>query len=273
MLFTARILPIALPLAFGLGWMALAPQESTPALLASIPTGGSDAVAALTTAPSPKTSIAPGNPASTSVAPLPPDFVATLHRAGLTPQSFAAAAVPAAAVLTCLQAAADAINANPQALANADLALAQARQQRDTWQRIIRSGLAGAQATESFQTASNAWNAALAARDSLLTNYHQAAVASLSAAQRTALAHIRAQHDWHLPPIYAVNARSAAQWSALRDALAWERSAEEFGELDQASAQTTLEAVRAEPQVIAAVQSSNQHLAQLELAWNSALGH
>src|SRR5262249_37480178 len=105
-----------------------------------------------------------------------------------------------------------------------------------------------------------------------LQNAFNAATASLSTAQRTALTNIRANKDWDVPTEFLLVNRPEAQWVLLRSALANERIAAAAGQPASADAQAALNTFRSQTQVAAAKAALDANLAATTTAWNQALG-
>lgn len=208
----------------------------------------------------------------TAVFPLPSDFKEKLLRAGLHPRALCAAGLTSGIILPSLQAAADAMNSAPSAMDNADLSYASSRVAADALARKIQAGKASQEEIASYPALRTALESAVAARQTVLDGYFSAATANLTANQRAALTNIRANKGWELPAEYLVANRAEAEWVALRDALANERIAPGVPGSLNASAQTLLATVRADPAVSAARSSIESSLTNVTTSWNTAAG-
>ncbi len=194
---------------------------------------------------------------------VPSDFQSTLIRASLDPKALAAAGVPSGTVGAVLQAAADTINANPNALPSADAALASARPDVDRLAAKIQSGLAAQEDFTAFQAATSALATATTQRQTALDNIFNSAVANLPAGQRATLTQIRANRAQDMsashPIEFLVIDRTQTDWVNLRDCLANEHIAIRYPETLDQGAQ-------------AAKNSFDSTLAAVTTAWNTAAG-
>ena len=207
---------------------------------------------------------------------VPPDFQATLIRTGLEPKALAASGILALEVGPILQAAADYLNAHPNALSEADSARAAARVLTDQLLRTIQSGLGSQEDVTAYQAALASFNTATSQRQAVLDACFAAGTANVSVARRTTLDRIRSNRaqDWSrdFPTEFLVIAREEAEWVALRDALANEKIAMKYPDLLSVSAQVNLATWRADPAVAAAKIALTANLDSVTEAWNTAAG-
>jgi hypothetical protein len=207
---------------------------------------------------------------------VPADFPATLIRAGLDPKALAAAGVSSGTVGSVLQAAADTINANPNALPSADTAFMSARPDVDRLAAKIQSGLATQEDFTAYQAATSALATATTQRQTALDNIFTSAIANLSAGQRATLTQIRVNRAQDMsashPTEFLVLDRSQEDWVSLRDCLANEHIAIKYPDTLDQGAQAQLAAWRADPAVSAAKNSLDANLAAVTTAWNTAAG-
>jgi hypothetical protein len=204
--------------------------------------------------------------------PPPVGLRVTLLRAGLSPEALAAAGVTPVAIASTLQAVTQQLAGAPNALANADVAFANARRESDRLERLIQSGKGTQEDVAAYQSAKAALDAATAQRAAALDAVLTAATASLPTAQRTALLTARANAAWNLPPEFLVVNRSQEDWVRLRDALANERIARKLDDQPDPAAQALLANWRAVPAVAMARSGLDTHLEQVRVNWNAAAG-
>ena len=194
-----------------------------------------------------------------------------LIRAGLDAEALTAAGVDASSIGGLVGDVTDHMAANPDSIAFADAAYFVARRAEDNLKRLVRSGLGSPEDTAAYQAAAKDLEATKAAREAAMMQYFNAAVAGLSTAQRDALATIRANRSWRLPPAYLAANRTQQEWVDLGDALTCERIAAEQGKtLDSGSAQL-LSTCRSESGVADALFNVDTEHASVQTAWNVAV--
>jgi hypothetical protein len=207
---------------------------------------------------------------------VPTDFPATLIRAGLDPAALAAGGVQSGGVGAVLQAAADTINANPNALPNADAAFAIARTDVDRLQALIQSGLGSQEDVTAYQTAVTSLATATSQRQTALDQIFTTAIANLSAGQRTVMTQIRAnravEFSRDFPTEFLTLDRSQETWVNVRECLANEHIAVKHPETLDQGEQAQLATWRANQTVSAAKNSLDANLATVTTAWNTAAG-
>ena len=219
---------------------------------------------------------APDSDAEHSGFVVPTDFKVKLVRAGLDPEALAASGVVSGGVSAVLQAAADELNAHPNALPAADTSYVAARVESDRLRTLIQSGQASQEEIASYQTQTANLASATSARLSALDAVFAAATANLTAPQRTALTQIRAnravEHSKDFPIEFMVIERPETQWVALRDALANEKLAINYPDLASEAAQSSLATWRSDQSVAAARTSLIANLTAVTTSWNTASG-
>ncbi len=210
--------------------------------------------------------------AMTDLLPTPAEVGTALLRVGLDPQALAAAGVTPGAASGVVADAAEHLTSDAAALALADSAFAQARGECDTLRRIIQSGRATPQQLAAYQAAKLQRQQAQAQREELLQQLFDDATAGITNAQRGALATIRGNRDWGLPVEFLVVDRAEAQWIELRDCLANESIAQEYGEDPDPQAQAFLAEARSNPFVALAGANLQTSLDLVSSAWEQAAG-
>ncbi len=195
-----------------------------------------------------------------------------LRRVGINPDSLAAAGVSSAAFGTLLQLTDEWFGSNSTMLSEADAAYGEARKTRDTLQRVVRSGLATSEQVTELSAAKADFESADASRAAVLDSLFSAAIAELSNPQVTALTQIRANEQWRkLPVHYLVEEREQASWVALRNALANQRIAPEFGDEPDPASQAFLSQVESSGPVTQASANLGTYLASIDASWNASL--
>ncbi len=202
--------------------------------------------------------------------PTPAELATALLRVGLDPQALAAAGASPGAASGVVADAVEHLATDAAALALADSAFAQARAECDSLKRIIQSGRATPQQLAAYQAAKLQRDQARAQRQELLQQLFDAATDGLTTGQRNALATIRGNRDWDLPVEFLVVDRSEAQWIQLRDCLANESIAQEFGEDPDPQAQAFLAQARSNPFVALAGANLQASLDLVSSAWEEA---
>lgn len=194
-----------------------------------------------------------------------------LRRVGIRPESLAAAGVSSPGLATLLQASDGWFITNASLLTEADALYGAARVARDELQRIVRSGLASDQQVIDLQQAESEFQDAASNRASVLGQLFQAATAELSAQQIAVLSQIRANDSWKFPVHFLVEAREQATWVALRNALANERIAPQFGDEPDPGAQALLSELEGREAVVQASANVGTYLASLGASWSASL--
>lgn len=210
-------------------------------------------------------SIPPPPPASTLDAQI-------LMRVGLSAPTICAAGVTQSSQVTALVDAVQAeIALNPGALQALDEDFSAKRTIYDALLRKVQSGLATAQEIAQLPQAKQDLDAAEAARESYKTNLRTVGLSTVSSPIATIVNTIHANRDWNeLATQYLVANRSEADWVALREALATERIAAQYGEPFPVSVQSYLAAINATPAIAAAKVNLDTFLASVQTAWNTA---
>jgi hypothetical protein len=207
---------------------------------------------------------------------VPPDFSTILMRSRLDPEALAAAGLTASEVSEALQLAADVLNANPGAIANADSAFMSARTEVDRLQAIVQSGLATTEELAAYQTASSSLATAIAQRQGALDQVFNGSTSNLPTSKRSVLAQMRANSSLdyarELPLEFLVVDRTQAEWVSVRNALANERLAAKYPDLLSEAAQTSLFTWRANSTVAMAKNYLDSNLTAITTAWNTATG-
>lgn len=206
----------------------------------------------------------------------PPPAVVTrlggdLSRAGLSATALTAAGASSAEIATVVSDANDAIEASPTTVQQYDAAYQAARRSYDALRRKVRSGLASAQEVTECQNCKTSLQQAESNRDSMLDTIFEAGTQSLTAAQQTALANIRANRIWELATEYLVVNRSQPEWVALGDALAVKRIAEKESQSVPPLSAALLAKEDADPAIAAARTNISTYLAPVQTAWNTAV--
>lgn len=208
--------------------------------------------------------------ATASPATSPDDFGTTLYRVGLDPRSLAAAGVSSNSVTGIVAAVEGAIQGDPSGLSGADTAFAEARVAHDALERKIRSGKASQEEVAAYPSAKSALETATAAQQAELDALFTAGTASLGESPRAALAQLRGNRTWGLPPEFLVVERTQQQWVSLRDALANERFSAEYNETPNSDAAALLATARSNAAVATAITGLSTNLASITSAWNAA---
>lgn len=216
--------------------------------------------------PSAPSSAAPQGPSQGQAAL---ELRVALIRAGLAPQTLAAAGLTPVQVGTAVAALHQANVALPVSLRDLDHAVGEARNARDQAERLIQSGRADAQQIAAFPALEQALASASAARETAVQSLFAAATASLSATQRATLIAIRTNAHWKLPTEFLVVERSEVEWVALRNALANERIATRNGDTPNPQCQVLLGHARSDASVAAAKTGLDTNLAALQQTWDS----
>lgn len=194
-----------------------------------------------------------------------------LLRAGVSPAGLAAVGAPTQGIFGIVDAARTQFASSAPQLAAADAAYAEAKRESDRLRRLIESGKASPQDVASYQTQMSALATATGQQATALATLFEAATASLSSNQRTALTRIHAARSWGLPTEFLTVERSQESWIALRDALANERFVAKYHEEPVAAAQTLLATSRADATVAAAATGIATNLTYIQASWRSAL--
>ena len=201
--------------------------------------------------------------------------LSTMHRVSLDPASVAAAGVSLNESVAMLTAAAASLEANAQSLAAADDAVGTARTNVDALERSIRAGQVQdtQAAVAALNTARGTLASAMTALEAVLATIIDAATASLSNAQKTPLATIRASAaTWgELPSAYRVIASDDAALLALRGALAAKRIALDAQETVPDDAAAILSTWTQTPAISTAIAAQDANAAMIDAAWATAV--
>jgi len=198
------------------------------------------------------------------------DLAPTLLRVGLGADALAASGASAA---DTTQAAADLdawLADHPGEIAAADAAWATANQAATTVKRKVKSGQATPEEVASLPGLETTRDAAAATRDGLLVGAFDAATASLTAAQTSALSAIQANSSWNLATYFLVVDRTQEDWVALRNALDETRIAAKYGESVSAESLAVISSALGSTAVATAKVDVDTNLAAIETAWNAA---
>ncbi len=146
-----------------------------------------------------------------------------------------------------------------------------ARQTHDRLRRLVQSGKGTQSDVASLRAAEESLANAASARENYLARLRNAALATVSTAQRDLVERIRANGTWGRPVQYLARNRSEAEWVALRDALAAKRISEQDPEEPfPQSAQDHLAAADALSEVATAKVNLDSNIASVQTAWNTA---
>jgi hypothetical protein len=214
---------------------------------------------------------APVAPAKKKPPTLDSNLVTALFRAGLQPESLAAAGVSAESTTTLVGNVKTWLAQNASMLSAADTRLGSAVPAKEALWRKVQSGLGSHDDVTSLDAAVTEFNAALAGQASTVSAMFDAGTASLSSQTKATLALERtSQLAWGLPMQYLVKDRSQADWVALRDALDNERVSAKLGEDPDQAMQALLATVRADSAIATAKTSLDTKLGAVTAAWEAA---
>jgi hypothetical protein len=194
----------------------------------------------------------------------------TLLRLELGPEELAAAGVTSTQVATIaadMDASGPAQNGDLEA---ADATFASAKQTHDALLRIVKSGQATEQQVTDLQAAKTALDAAVAARESVMDDLHDAATASLSTAVQAKLDQLRANGSVKVPTQFRVLSKTSTEWLELRELLAHEDACAELGDDQVPAKAAALAAWRALADVAAAKSNLDSNLSAVQAAWDTA---
>lgn len=194
-----------------------------------------------------------------------------LVSAGLNAKALAAAGLSESQIASLIGRARTHLGDHIQELRDANDSLASAQASYDALQRRIQSGQGNEADVTNFATAGATLSSARSARQSVVTELINASVAGLPAEKTSALATVRANASWELPPQYLVVQHSQSDWVALRDAIANDTISARRGDDPDPDAHSLLLQAQADP-AVAAASASLQNLSALNLAWNQAVG-
>lgn len=206
-----------------------------------------------------------------SYLPSPQELGLALHRAGLEPESLAAAGVSDNAVSTMVQNVRQYLSENPNALDMADDAFGQARHVVDNLRRQIQSGQASQEELNALAAAQSTLSSAEATRNSAINAIFNAGAGNLTEQQRTSLTTIAMNRHWELPVQFLLVHRPQSEWVALRDALANQRIAAAGSVSPDPAAAALIQQAQSHPAVSSAVASLSSNLAAIEVQWSSAV--
>jgi len=212
-----------------------------------------------------------------SGSPPPPPPVSTqnaqiMTRSGLSAEAICAAGVTQAQQVTALVSAVEAVIAlDPNALTALDEDFSAKKVTYDQLLRTVQSGLATPQQIAQLPVAKSELDAAEAAREGYKASLRSTGLATVSPSVAALVNAIYANRDWsELAVQYRVESRPDADWVLLREALATERVAAQYGEPFPASAQSYLASVNAGAAVSAAKVNLDTYLFAVQTSWNAA---
>lgn len=198
---------------------------------------------------------------------------ATLARVGITAENLAAAGCSAEDVTGLVQDAVASLDAAAwTALQNADSGYRDAAADADRLGKLVRAGQASQDDLSGYATAKATLASAQTTRDGLLEGFFGDATDGLTQGQVTLLQTIHAAADRHVPVQYKAKARTDAEWTSLRNALANLKTAAQCGEDDDYNCSQLVTQTDAETEVVTAETNLDQHLASVEAAFGQALG-
>jgi hypothetical protein len=195
----------------------------------------------------------------------------TLIRCGLDAEALAAAGLTSNEVTAVVTAMTTAIGEAPDALVDADAAMASARVAADALTRNVASGLATDQEIANLASAKTTLANAESARATVLNGLFDDATAGLAAGKKATLATIRANRGQELPVEFLAKSRDHTEWHALRQALSNERICAKIGDEPDQSMQSALATWRAEEACAAAKSAFDTNGDAVKTAWDSAV--
>lgn len=199
------------------------------------------------------------------------DTADSLMRAGLDPDSLAAAGVTSGEIATVVADAETYIDANSSELSGADSHYVTLRSEVDALRRKVRSGQASIEEIASLATKQDELATAASDRESAIEAIFDAATDSLSAGEKTALANIQANRSWATAIEFLVINRTDQQWLALTEALTNEAVATEEGTSVETACASLLLTERAKSEVSSAKTSFDANASAVASAWDTAV--
>lgn len=200
---------------------------------------------------------------------VPGALASWLGRMGLDPRGLAAAGVEPGQVSAL---AADARAHLTEHLASLNTAQDAADAARAALQPIedrVRAGLASADEVSLLASLRSSSAQAQATLDTAKAALVTASTASLSEAQRSALAALARNVGHEVPLAYRVVDRDASSWLTLRNDLAHTRVANQRGETPRPEVTQRLAAANSDPAVAASLSNSQSNLQPIATAWTN----
>lgn len=201
---------------------------------------------------------------------VPGTLAAWLGRVGLDPRALAAAGVLPAQVDQLAVDARTHLTEHVGALNAAQDAADAARQSLQVLQARVQAGLASAEEASLLASLRSSNAQAQATLDTAKASLVTASTASLSEAQRSALAALARNVRHEVPLAYRVVDREARSWHALRNDLAHTRVANQRGETPRPEVAQRLAAANADPAVAASLANTSTNLQPIAAAWANA---
>lgn len=192
-------------------------------------------------------------------------FSAALVRAGLEPESLAAAGLTEQQAATALAALKTYFTNNAYSFTAAASNLATHTQTVNSLTRKVQAGVATEQDLAALASAKSSLTSAQSAQASLMTSFR--AAANLSQGQLAVIDTIRANRSWGLPVQYLTVNREESDWVALRNALANERIADKLGAEPDQDARNLVLSANAHQTVAAAVINIGANGGLIRNAW------
>ena len=209
-----------------------------------------------------------------SIVPTQAELETALIRAGLEPESLAAAGVTSNQVDGIVDDVRTWLTNNPTDLSAADAAYESARENSDQLRRTIQSGVGTGEDVTAYTSAMSNLQQAISDRDTALNAIFNAGTADLTQAIVDDLTVVRGNAgpwDYLSVEFLAKSGRTEAQWVDLREALADEHIADKYGESMDQDCQTLLTNERAHADVSAAITRLDSNLATVTSQWNQSV--
>ena len=201
-----------------------------------------------------------------------PALSVALCRLELTPEHLASVGATQLQVVELAGAVQSFLATQSPSISDHDQLVGQARVECDVVRHKIQEGRASPGEIAGFSGLEQALAAASTARDAAVSALFVAGIAEFSATQRATLTAIRANAHWKLPTEFLVVERTEAEWVALRNALANERTAARNEETPNQQCQALLGTARANPAVAAAKTALDANLAVVKQSWDTVTG-
>ncbi len=197
-----------------------------------------------------------------------------LERAGLGADVLAAAGVSAEQVGAIVSAASAEAAQQAATIASADASARSSRGDVSHLTRIVQAGAGTEQQMASLATARTALAAAESSRNTALAAIFNAGVGAMSESQGRIAAAIRGNRHWGLALHHlaaSTQARSEADWVALRDAIACHCASERCGDEESSDATALIAASESVSDIAAAKTSLANNAGAVATAWNTAV--
>lgn len=211
-------------------------------------------------------------------APPPPpmtnsELEVALLRAGLSPESLAAAGFTGTQTGSLVTRAREELSESITAYRSAQSTLATERARVENLERKVRSGLGNQQQdVADLAAARTALATAQATVDSSFGAVRAAALGEGQSPDRLSLLDtIRSNNRWRFPTQYLCKAATEAEWVRLRNALSIKRQAEQDNEQVPPEAQRLLSTWNADAAVSAAAANLSLRRAEVKTAWDRAI--